>query len=192
MAHLTESKTIALLSVVFVLPLLVLACSDFDDRAGSSGLTPTLDLSAAGVWKGEYTGLNPAGDSGGLTLVIEQEDDGTLFGCSCWTQAACWDDGPLSGSVKGGIVQQATMLNVLRQTQINGDIEISGNKMTGVFEVVLAKEDNCSDRIDRVGAVGTLLGMQRVPADVDVLATCDDRRDYDPNLNCADFVIPLD
>ncbi|HIM02465.1 MAG TPA: hypothetical protein EYG46_15895, partial [Myxococcales bacterium] len=114
MAHLTESKTIALLSVVFVLPLLVLACRDFNDRAGSSGLTPTIELSAAGVWEGEYNGSIGVGDSGKVTFVIEQDPDGTLSGCSCWTKAACWDEGLFTGSVKGDKVETATILDVLR------------------------------------------------------------------------------
>ena len=191
MAHLTESKTIALLSVVFVLPLLVLACRDFSDRAGSSGLTPTTDLSAAGVWEGQYTTLIGEGDAGDVTLVIKQDSDGSLSGCSCWTQAACWDDGPFVGSVKNGRVQTATMLDIRSVTRLIGTIEIIGNTMEGGFEVALAEAANCSDLIQGDPGQGTLLGMQRVAADVDVEAICNEILDDDVNP-CSDFVIPLD
>jgi hypothetical protein len=191
MAHLTESKTIALLSVVFVLPLLVLACRDFGDRTGSSGLTPTTDLSAAGVWEGQYTTLIGEGDAGDVTLVIKQDSDGSLSGCSCWTQAACWDDGPFVGSVKNGRVQTATMLDIRRVTRLIGTIEIIGNTMEGGFEVALAEAANCSDLIQGDPGQGTLLGMQRVAADVDVEAICNEILDDDVNP-CSDFVIPLD
>ena len=185
MAHLTESKTIALLSVVFVLPLLVLACRDFDDRAGSSGLTPTTELSAAGVWEGQYKTLIGVGDSGDVTFVIEQDSDGTLSGCSCWTKAACWEDGLFNGSVKGDKVQTARMLTVLRDpvgtfprlspTRVTGSIDIIGNTMTGFFEVTLDDSRRCSDdntEPARTGDQGTLVDMRRVESDVDVAGIC--------------------
>jgi hypothetical protein len=183
MAHLTESKTIALLSVVFVLPLLVLACRDFDDRAGSSGLTPTTELSAAGVWEGDYNTLIGVGDSGEVTFVIEQDSDGTLSGCSCWTKANCWDDGLFSGSVKGNKVQAATVLDVLRdpvgatprrgRTRVIGKIDIIGDSMSGSFEVTRDDARRCSDNVARTGDQGTLLDMRRVASDVDVAGICD-------------------
>jgi hypothetical protein len=183
MAHLTESKTIALLSVVFVLPLLVLACRDFDDRAGSSGLTPTIELLAAGVWEGEYKTLIGVGDSGEVTFVIEQDSDGTLSGCSCWTKAACWDDGPFTGSVKGDKVVTARLLGLPRTnfpdgtrefipTRVTGSIDIIADTMTGFFEVTRDDERRCPDNVARTGDQGTLIGMKRVESDVDVAGIC--------------------
>jgi hypothetical protein len=181
MAHLTESKTIALLSVVFVLPLLVLACRDFDDRAGSSGLTPTIELLAAGVWEGEYKTLIGVGDSGEVTFVIEQDSDGTLSGCSCWTKAACWDEGLFTGSVKGDKVETSLILTVpvtvvdtprRRPTRVTGSIDIIGNTMTGFFRVTRDDERRCSDNVARTGDQGTLIGMKRVESDVDVAGIC--------------------
>ena len=182
MAHLTESKTNALLSVVFVLPLLVLACRDFDDRAGSSGLTPTLELSAAGVWEGDYNTLIGVGDSGEVTFVIEQDSDGTLSGCSCWTKAACWDEGLFTGSVKGDKVAQATILDVPKtpfgqvpsflRTVVSGKIDIIGDSMSGSFEVTRDDARRCSDNVARTGDQGTLLDMRRVASDVDVAGIC--------------------
>jgi hypothetical protein len=182
MAHLTESKTIALLSVVFVLPLLVLACRDFDDRAGSSGLTPTIELSAAGVWEGEYKTLIGVGDSGEVTFVIEQDSDGTLSGCSCWTKAACWDDGLFSGAVKGDEVIAARIMGLLRPppgqvprfgpTRVTGKIEIIADTMAGSFEVTRDDVRRCTDNIPRTGDEGILVGMKRVESDVDVAGIC--------------------
>ena len=183
MAHLTESKTIALLSVVFVLPLLVLACRDFDDRAGSSGLTPTLELSAAGVWEGKYETQIGVGDSGDVTFVIGQDSDGTLFGCSCWTKAACWDDGRLDGSVKGNEVQNVKILDLpptpfgqvpsFKATRVNSrNIDIIGDTMTGSFQVARDDVERCLDNIPRTGDQGQLVDMRRIPSDVDVDAIC--------------------
>jgi hypothetical protein len=183
MAHLTESKTIALLSVVFVLPLLVLACRDFSDRAGSSGLTPTLELSAAGVWEGKYETQIGVGDSGDVTFVIGQDSDGTLFGCSCWTKAACWDDGRLDGSVKGDEVQNVKILDLpptpfgqvprFKATRVNSrNVDIIGDTMAGSFEVTRDDVERCLDNIPRTGDQGELLDMRRVASDVDVAEIC--------------------
>jgi hypothetical protein len=63
--------------------------------------------------------------------------------------------------------------------------------MEGGFEVSQAEAANCSDLIQGDPGQGTFLGMQRVAADVDVEAICNEILDDDVNP-CSDFVIPLD
>jgi hypothetical protein len=202
MAQLIESKTFTLLSAVFVLPLLVLACRDFDDRSGSSGLTPTNEAVAAGLWVGNYNTQIGVGDAGEVTFVIEQEPDGILSGCSCWTNAACWADGEFRGAVKEDKVVSATLLNVLRDpvgtrprrsaTRIPGEIDITGNLMTANFEVATDDARRCTDSIARTGDQG-LVSLRRVELDVDVLGTCAAITAQVEGVgDCSEFIRSLD
>jgi hypothetical protein len=202
MAHLIESKTVALLSVVFVLPLLVLACRDFDDRTGSSGLTPTAEAFAAGVWVGDYNTQIGVGDAGEVTFLIEQDPDGTLSGCSCWTNAACWDDGLFLGLAKGDQVVSSTLLNVLADpvgsnprrdaTTISGNIDINVNAMTGTFLVANDDAQRCTDGIARKDDQGTV-ALRRVESLLDVVETCAAiAAQVQADGDCSDFISSLD
>jgi len=202
MAHLIESKTVALLSVVFVLPLLVLACRDFDDRTGSSGLTPTAEAFAAGVWVGDYNTQIGVGDAGEVTFLIEQDPDGTLSGCSCWTNAACWDDGLFLGLVRGDQVVSSTLLNVLADpvgsiprlngTTISGNIDINGNAMTGTFLVANDDARRCSDLVTRRGDAG-IVTLQRVESLLDVAGTCSEiAAQVQADGDCSEFISSLE
>lgn len=181
MAHLIESKTRTLLGVVFVLLLMVVACRDFDDRTGSSGLTPPPLIVAEGIWEGDYTTLVGSGDSGTVTFVIDQDDDGTLSGCSCWTGSACWDDGLFSGGVSGGEVRAATVLEILRDpvgtsprlpaTVVSGRLNIIADLLTGSYSVVRDDSRRCVDDIARTGDQGTLR-LTRTTLEVDAVTVC--------------------
>lgn len=198
MAHLIESKTLTLLSVVFVLPLLAIACRDFDDRAGSSGLTTPPIIVAEGIWEGDWTTLVGSGDAGSVAFVIDQDDNGVLSGCSCWTGSACWDDGLFTGSVETGSLNATTVLEILRDplgtvprigtTVTNGNLDIIGDLLTGSFAVVRDDARRCTDAIRRTGDEGTLR-MTRTAIEVDAVDVC---ADLALEAACSDFVLPTD
>lgn len=204
MFSLIQSKTGTLLSVVFVLPLLVaVACRDFDDRTGSSGLTPPPIILAEGIWEGDWTTLVGTGDAGLVTFVIDQDPDGILSGCSCWTGSACWDDGQFSGTVSGGEFRAAVVMEVLKDPNtifpaanrrdgivVAGRLNIIGDLLTGSFSVNRDDERYCSDSISRDGDEGTLR-LTRTLVDVDGAAVCLGLRD-DGLLQCSDFVLPTE
>ena len=84
-----EHRMRSSLTLIFLLPLIALACRDYDDRAGSSGLVPPPKVNVAGTWEGEWVTLVGSGDAGTVTLIIDQDEDANIFGCSCWTGSAC-------------------------------------------------------------------------------------------------------
>lgn len=203
MTTLIQSKTRTLLSVVFVLPLLVaVACRDFDDRAGSSGLTPPPIIEAEGIWQGDWTTLIGTGDAGQVTFVVDQDDDGILSGCSCYTGSACWDDGFFTGSIVGGEFRAAVVMEVVRDPNtipfadrrfgilVSGRLNIIGNLLTGSFAVVRDDARYCSDGISRAEDEGTLR-LRRTVVEVDALAVCAGLRD-EGLATCSDFVLPTE
>lgn len=149
----------------FLLLALGLGCRDYDDRAGSSGLAKGPKVSAAGIWKGEWATLVGSGDVGQVVYVVDQDADGNLNGCSCWTGSACWDDGDFTGLLNGSKLENPAIMTLIRpppgtfprfsQTVVTGTLDIIGDLMTGSFEVRRDDERRCTDLIGRTGDEGT-------------------------------------
>jgi hypothetical protein len=182
MSRMFEHKIHVWLTLILSLPLVALACRDFDDRTGSSGLVNGPAVSLAGTWEGQWTTLVGSGDAGTVSFVVDQDEDDNLFGCSCWSGSACWDDGRFSGLVTGATSDPTTVLELLRDPQgtvprlrlakVVAKLDIIGDLVTGTFKVTTDDSRRCSDNIARVGDEGTLeLNRSSPPVDVD--AACD-------------------
>jgi len=153
------------LTLILLLPLVAVACRDFEDRTGSSGLANGPKVVMAGTWEGQWSTLVGSGDAGKVTFVIEQDEDNNLFGCSCWTGSACWDDGRFSGLIKGSSLLPI-VLEVLRDpqgtvprlglTRVTSRLDVIGDLLTGTIEVRNDDARRCSDNIARRGDEGTL------------------------------------
>ena len=170
------------LTLILLLPLVALACRDFDDREGSSGLVTGPAVNLEGTWAGQWTTLVGSGDAGTVSFVIEQDEDNNIFGCSCWSGSACWDDGRFSGLVSGATSDPTTVLELLRdppgnpprlgQVKVVSKLDVIGDLLTGTFEVTRDDARRCSDSIARTGDEGTL-ELNRTTGAVDIDATCD-------------------
>lgn len=120
----------------------------------------------AGTWEGQWSTLVGSGDAGKVTFVIEQDEDNNLFGCSCWTGSACWDDGRFSGLIKGSSLPFPMVLELLTDprgtdprlgpTRVSSRLDVIGDLLAGTFEVESDDARRCSDNIAGKGDEGTL------------------------------------
>ena len=181
--------------LIALLPLVALACRDFEDRTGSSGLVVGPVVSAAGVWEGSWTTQIGSGDFGGVVFIVEQDNDNNLFGCSCWTGTTCWDVGGFRGTIEGSSFLPVVM-EVLKEplpdprlgvVRLTAKLDVIGDRLAGTFDVVVADPDRCDDKVSRAGDEGTL-DLVRNPMSVDVESTCQALKD----LSDADLLTPAD
>lgn len=168
----------------FLLLALGLGCRDYDDRAGSSGLAKGPKVSAAGIWKGEWASLVGSGDVGQVMYIVDEDADGNLNGCSCWTGSACWDDGLFSGLLVDARLENPAVMELLRSppgsdprfkaTVVTATLDIIGDQMTGSYEVRRDDDRRCTDLIARKGDEGTteLVRTDR-EGDFDTIGICD-------------------
>jgi hypothetical protein len=180
MPRMVKHKVRVWLTLVFLLPVAAVACRDFEDRAGSSGLAPPPKVNLAGVWQGDWTTVNRTGDSGEITFLLDQDDDDNVFGCSCWTGSACWDDGGFFGIAQRPTLNLA-ILDILRDPattsprlagiRVNSRLNIVGELLAGTFTVVFDDARRCTDSTARTGDEGTL-ELRREATGIDVATVC--------------------
>jgi hypothetical protein len=186
-----EQKMRVWLPLIVLLPLMAMACRDFEDRTGSSGLVNGPEVNAGGTWSGNWTTQVGSGDSGEVHFILQQDKDNNVFGCSCWTGSPCWDNGGYSGIVNGSSILPVVM-EVLRDPpgvsprlgviRVTGKLDVVGDLMTGTFDVVSADPRRCDDQIARAGDQGTL-DVNRNLGSVDVDFVC---AEMQAAANCID------
>lgn len=176
--------------VILTLSLLavaMLSCRSFQDRAGSSGAAEGPELDVSGTWTGTWAVTQGIADSGNVTFDIEQDDEGNVFGFSEWTGSPCWsfrepdfvavppdpndpDDANFRAVLDGDTMQSAVVMEFPRDPQgtsprraayrLSGDLEVSGDTMSGTFALVAegtnTNTTRCDDELSRRGDRGVL------------------------------------
>jgi len=169
MADVNQAKFYSVL-LLFLMPLALLACQDFEDRAGSSGLAGGPDVDVTGTWTGDWNTLVGSPDAGTVRFEIEQEDDGTVFGRSFWTGSPCWDDGrgaedgmgeTFNGRIEGQLMENPIVVEIARDppgtaprlglVRVTARLEIIADLMVGSFVVPVddVAGRRCTDGVSR-------------------------------------------